>query len=143
MSKNKIKNITIIGEDSANISEGCVDVYVTLKNDERTYFLEFTTPQALTSEMVENKKGFVEPRFPFLIVQKLTPEIIREAITNGGKQHMTEVLAAIESTNAIAYTENAATKQAQAAKQIIEILPDNKYRDALIDLTEFAISRTL
>lgn len=80
MSKNKIKNITIIGEDSANISEGCVDVYVTLKNDERTYFLEFTTPQALTSEMVENKKGFVEPRFPFLIVQKLTPEIIREAI---------------------------------------------------------------
>lgn len=88
-----------------------------------------------------------KPTLPLIYALKnsngSTAEIIREAIINGGKQHMNEVLAAIELTNAIAYTENAATKQAQAAKQIIEILPDNKYRNALIDLTEFAISRTL
>lgn len=88
-----------------------------------------------------------KPTLPLIYALKnsngSTAEIIREAIINGGKQHMTEVLAAIESTNAIAYTENVAAKQAQAAKQIIKILPDNKYRNALIDLTEFAISRTL
>lgn len=72
-----------------------------------------------------------------------TARILREAIVNGGKQHMDEVLAAIESTNAIQYTEETAIKQAQSAKKTIELLPDNKYRDALFDLTEFAISRTL
>ena len=88
-----------------------------------------------------------KPTLPLIYALKnsngSTAEIIRKAIINGGKQHMNEVLAAIESTNAITYTENAAIKQAQAAKQIIEILPNNKYRDALVDLTEFAISRTL
>jgi len=88
-----------------------------------------------------------KPTLPLIYALKnsngSTAEIIRKAIINGGKQHMHEVLAAIESTNAIAYTENVAIKQVQTAKQIIEILPENKYRDALVDLTEFAISRTL
>ncbi len=70
-------------------------------------------------------------------------EYIRAAIINGGKHHMDKVLAAIDATNAIAYTEKAAIKQAKSAKQSIEILPDNEYRDALIDLTEFAITRSL
>ena len=88
-----------------------------------------------------------KPTLPLIYALKnsngTTAEIIRESIINGGKQHMEEVLTAIESTNAIEYTENAAIKQAQTAKQIIEILPDNEYRDALLYLTEFAISRTL
>ena len=71
-----------------------------------------------------------------------TAKVIREAIINGGKQHMDEVMAAIESTGAIAYTENAASEQAQIARQHIELLADNPYRDALIDLTGFAIFRT-
>ena len=88
-----------------------------------------------------------KPTLPLIYALKnsngTTAEIIRESIINGGKQHMDEVLTAIESTNAIEYTENAAIKQAQTAKQFIEILPDNEYRDALFYLTEFAISRTL
>mgnify|MGYP003330657246 FL=1 len=69
-------------------------------------------------------------------------ELICDAIKNGGEKHMVEVMAAIESTGAIAYTENVANKHAQIAKQHIETLPDNPYRDALTELTEFAISRT-
>ena len=88
-----------------------------------------------------------KPTLPLIYALKnsngTTADIIRESIINGGKQHMEEVLTAIESTNAIEYTENAAIKKAQTAKRIIEILPDNEYRDALFYLTEFAISRTL
>jgi len=88
-----------------------------------------------------------KPTLPLIYALKnskgATAELIREAIINGGKEHMGEVLAAIESTGAIAYTENAASEQAQLAKQHIEKLPNNPYRDALIELTEFAISRTL
>lgn len=68
---------------------------------------------------------------------------LREAVINGGAQYMDAVTAAIESTNAIAYTEGIAGEQVRIARQHIEILPDTQYRDALMDLTEFAVSRTL
>lgn len=87
-----------------------------------------------------------KPTLPLIYALKnsngSTAEVIRDAIINGGKQHMDEIMAAIESTGAIAYTEDAASEQAQIAKHQIEILPNNQYRDALIELTEFAISRT-
>lgn len=88
-----------------------------------------------------------KPTLPLIYALKnsngSTAEFIRAAIINGGKHHMDEVLEAIDATNAIAYTEKAAIKQAKSAKQSIENLPDNKYRDALINLTEFAITRSL
>ncbi len=68
-------------------------------------------------------------------------DLIRDAIVNGGKQHMREVMASIESTGAIAYTENVAKQQAHIAKQYIENLPVNPYQEALLDLCEFAINR--
>ena len=71
-----------------------------------------------------------------------TAELIREAIIQGGKQHLQEVMKAIEETGAIEHTLNAAKEQALIARQHIEKLPDNKYRSALTDLTRFAISRT-
>ena len=71
-----------------------------------------------------------------------TANLIRDAIVNGGKDSMDEIMYAIESTDAITYTEKIADQQAQLAKQQIEQLPNNPHRDALINLTEFAISRT-
>jgi geranylgeranyl pyrophosphate synthase len=47
----------------------------------------------------------------------------------------------IEATDAIAYTEDSANRQAQIAKQQIEILPSNKYQNALVELTNFAVTR--
>lgn len=71
-----------------------------------------------------------------------TAELIRETIINGGKQHMHEIMAAIKATGAIDHTLKAAQKHALIARQHIEKLPDNEYRDALIGLTGFAVSRT-
>jgi octaprenyl-diphosphate synthase len=87
-----------------------------------------------------------KPTLPLIYALKnsssSTAELICDAIKNGGEKHMVEVMAAIESTGAITHTENVANKHAQIAKQHIAILPDNPYRDALTELTEFAISRT-
>ena len=69
-------------------------------------------------------------------------KLIRKAIINGGKQHMDEIMQAIEATDAIAYTENVANQQAQLASNQIKTLPDNDYRNALLALTEFAINRS-
>ncbi len=54
---------------------------------------------------------------------------------------MQDIMQIIESTNAIAYTEECANQQAQMARQQIEMLPNNPYRDALVELTNFAIAR--
>ena len=67
---------------------------------------------------------------------------LREAVVNGGTQRLKEVLATIESTGGIAYTEDVAGEQARIAKKHIEALPDSRHRAAMIELTEFAISRT-
>jgi len=86
-----------------------------------------------------------KPTLPLIYALKnsngSTAEMIRDAIINGGKQHMQDIMQVIEATNAIAYTEESANKQAQIARQQIERLPSNKYRDALIELTNFAITR--
>ncbi len=71
-----------------------------------------------------------------------TAELIREAIIEGGRKHLQEVMTAIEETGAIEHTLKAAQQQALLAQQHIEKLPDNEYRRALTDLTRFAISRT-
>ncbi len=71
-----------------------------------------------------------------------TAELIRETIINGGKQHMHEIMAAIKATGAIDHTLKAAQKHALIARQHIEKLSDNEYRDALVGLTGFAVSRT-
>ncbi len=70
-------------------------------------------------------------------------KMIRDAIINGGKQHMQEIMQLIESTNAITYTEDVANQQAIMARQQIENLPSNVYRDALLDLADFAITRKI
>ena len=86
-----------------------------------------------------------KPTLPLIYALKnssgVEEEMIRDAIINGGKQHMHEILKVIESNNAIAYTEDVANQQAQIARQQIETLPSNQYRDALVELADFAISR--
>ena len=71
-----------------------------------------------------------------------TAGLIRDTILHGGTRHMREIMAAIYATGAIDHTLKAAQRHAQVARQHIENLPDNDYRNALIGLTGFAISRT-
>nr|WAK84895.1 hypothetical protein [Amicula sp. isolate GU52X-4 cfCalB7] len=75
-----IKDITIIGPAPIDIFNGCLDIYVTLKDDDLVYDFTVITPQVLISEMERKKQKFVEPQDPSIIVQELTPAVIKEAI---------------------------------------------------------------
>jgi len=104
--------------------------------------------QALPKEMGKNHGDDLaegKPTLPLIYALKNSSgesaEMIRNAIINGGKEHMQEIMQLIELSNAIAYTEKIANQQAQIAKQQIEILPSNKFRDALFELVDFAITR--
>jgi octaprenyl-diphosphate synthase len=68
--------------------------------------------------------------------------IIRRAIEQGGREDINLVIKIIESTGAIAYTSRLAKQQADLAIEAIGVLPESPYKEALISLAEFSVSRT-
>ncbi len=68
-------------------------------------------------------------------------DLIRLAITQGGLDKLDEVLAAIESTGALAYTSKLAVKSAETAKKALAAIPEGPYRDALAGLADFSVAR--
>ncbi|MGD9000713.1 MAG: octaprenyl diphosphate synthase [Granulosicoccaceae bacterium] len=68
--------------------------------------------------------------------------IVREAIENGGLEHIDAVLEAIESTGAIDYTARSAEQAANEAVAAIQVLPDSSYRQALEALARFSVERS-
>lgn len=69
-------------------------------------------------------------------------KIIRNAIEDGGRENLTDVIEAIESTGAIAYTARAARCEADKAIQAIKSIPASPYQEALLNLAKFAVYRT-
>ena len=68
--------------------------------------------------------------------------LIRQAIEAGGRNNIDEVMAAIESTDAIAYTARKAREEADLAIQQLQLIPASNYADALKTLADFSVSRT-
>ena len=63
----------------SNLVNDSLDVFVTLENDD-SYLVEVATPQFLSALMEKAESDFVPAGYPYIIVSKLTDEIIRAAI---------------------------------------------------------------
>jgi octaprenyl-diphosphate synthase len=68
-------------------------------------------------------------------------ETLRQAITDGGREQIVAVMAAIESTAAIPYTAALAAQEAGLAKAALDALPPSAFRTALAALADFAVTR--
>ena len=86
-----------------------------------------------------------KPTLPLLFAMWRSPPreagVIREAILNGGLQHIEEILRAIESSGAITYTFGLANDEARKAREALQALPPSPYRNALQALARFAVER--
>ncbi|MBP6809280.1 MAG: polyprenyl synthetase family protein [Chromatiaceae bacterium] len=74
-----------------------------------------------------------------------TPEqraLLREAIVNGGRERIAEVVAVIDSTGGIEYTISLARRHAASAKQAVALLPESAQRASLEMMVDFAVART-
>jgi len=62
----------------------CLDVFVTLEDDyctgEFSYLVEVATPQYLSALMERLESDFLPPRYPYIIVSKLTDDIIKASL---------------------------------------------------------------
>jgi hypothetical protein len=65
-----------IGKKSTRISSN----KVLIKGAHGRYVVEVTTPQFIFAFMKKSKSDFLEPGYPYIIVSKLTDEIIQAAI---------------------------------------------------------------
>lgn len=70
-----------------------------------------------------------------------TRRMLRGVIEHGGTEKIDDVLLAIESTDAIAYTARLATDEVDKAKTALAGLPDSPFREALSAIADFSVSR--
>jgi hypothetical protein len=66
-------------EDITDIENSNIDVFVELENS-YTYTVVVTTVKNIESLMDKEKMNYFEPGYPFIIVKKLTKDIIEETI---------------------------------------------------------------
>ncbi|SDT25711.1 polyprenyl synthetase family protein [Pseudomonas oryzae] len=68
--------------------------------------------------------------------------LVRKAIQQGGIEDLESIRAAVEAAGALDYTARQARDYAARAIASLGALPPSEYRDALVELTEFAVART-
>jgi octaprenyl-diphosphate synthase len=87
-----------------------------------------------------------KPTLPLIhAMRNGTPEqvkAIRTAIEKGGLEGIDTVMAAIESTRAIAYTAQSAQDEADLAIEALAELPAGPYKEALYGLADFSVNRS-
>jgi len=68
--------------------------------------------------------------------------IVKESIEKGGRDNIDAIISAVISTGAIDYTANAAKQEAEKAIAFLDVLPDSKYKQAMVTLAKFSVSRS-
>jgi octaprenyl-diphosphate synthase len=68
-------------------------------------------------------------------------ELVRSAIVDGGRDRFPGVLEAIRASGALDYARTVAEREAERARHAIERLPHSKYKNSLLELSTFSVTR--
>lgn len=86
-----------------------------------------------------------KPTLPLIYAMRQGSEqqaaVIRQAIENGERDRIEDIIKIINETGAIDYTAHAAAQEVAYAKAALDVLPDSDYKQALLGLADFSISR--
>jgi len=108
--------------------------------------LDYSGDHAQTGKRLGEDLAEGKPTLPLICAMRCgTVEqtgLIRSAIERGGLQEFHPVLAAIRDTGALDYTRRQAMLESQRAMEAVASLPHSSYRDSLLQLAAFAVSRT-
>ncbi len=108
--------------------------------------LDYSAPGEDIGKNVGDDLADGKPTLPLIhAMRNGTPEqatLVRRAIEQGGLEEIDRIREVIETTDAIAYTAQAAREEAEKARAALERVPDSPYREALFTLAEFSVNRT-
>lgn len=68
-------------------------------------------------------------------------QVIKDAIRNGGLDHLQEIVQTVQECGALEYTLRRAREKVQDAKDQLIVLPETHYKEALLALADLAIQR--
>jgi octaprenyl-diphosphate synthase len=102
---------------------------------------EATIGKSLGDDLAEGK-----PTLPLIYAMRQgSPEqaaIVRQAISDGGREDFGSVLQVIRASGALDYARAAARREAEAAAGAIGALPGSEYKDCLLELASFSVTRS-
>ncbi len=87
-----------------------------------------------------------KPTLPLIRVMQVGSEadrrLVQQAIEHGNTDRFDDILRAIERYDALDYTRQRAEAESEKARQALERLPASRYRDALLYLSAYSVSRS-
>ena len=108
--------------------------------------LDYSGDHAVIGKNVGDDLAEGKPTLPLIYaIRRGAPEqaaLIRKAIEHDGLDDLTAVLDAVRKTGALDYVRAQAQSESRTACDALAALPDSKYRDHLLQLADFAVTRT-
>jgi octaprenyl-diphosphate synthase len=108
--------------------------------------LDYSGDQAVIGKNLGDDLAEGKPTLPLIhAIRHGTPDqanTVRGAIEQGGRDDLAAVMAAIRATGALDYAREQARRASQAACAAAETLPNSKYREYLLQLADFAVTRS-
>ena len=92
-----------------------------------------------------------KPTLPLIYALKVSEEnnetedaaLIKQAIEEGGLEHIDAVMQVIQKTKSLEYTQKVAVKETKLAISSLKFLPSSDFKTALIDIANFSVARTV
>jgi len=107
--------------------------------------LDYSGDQAETGKNVGDDLAEGKPTLPLIYVMANgsadQASVVRRAIEQGGVGELDAVVKAIRETGALDFARSRAKAEAEAACAAIALLPSTTYKDSLVELADFAVTR--
>ena len=107
--------------------------------------LDYSGDNKATGKNVGDDLAEGKPTLPLIYAIKhgnaAEAALIRKAIEEGGLAELAHVIEAIQRSGALDYTRRQAEAEARAASAALNALPNSKYRESLLQLADFAVTR--
>lgn len=108
--------------------------------------LDYSGEQAVIGKNLGDDLAEGKPTLPLIYAIRHGTEseaqLVRRAIEHGGRDELTEVIEAIRSTGALEYAREQARRESSAAGEALVQLPHSRQREYLLQLADFAVTRS-
>jgi octaprenyl-diphosphate synthase len=137
----------ILGAASADVEEGlaCYGMHLGTAFQIVDDVLDYSGEEGKIGKHLGDDLAEGKPTLPLIHVMKkgdaAQANLVRAALEEGGRESFPVIIQAVKSTGALEAAMNVAVDEVGRAKQALSVLPDTQYRDALIELADFAVAR--